>query len=329
MKRDTSTRPGAYFRAILVVATLLIGSTASLAQEFPNKSLAIIVPFQPGGATDVLARLLSSSMASSLGQPMVVENKPGADTLIGARYIAASAPDGYHAGIFSSSGVSWPYFIREPGVDLIKDFSTAGTIVDGQLIIGSSSKSPFNSIGEMVAYARKNPGKVTWSLSNRTGEPVLYLYLLREKAGIDLLEVPYKGSAPQAQAIIAGEVDIGQFAPGRVVAMQKAGQFKPFAISGTSRDPQLPNVPTMKELGYEGFTNYDFGLFLPAKTQSSIITRWNRALVAALKDPAVMEGLAKFGFIPVGNSPAEHAAQLRTALEAWRNAAKIGNFRPE
>jgi tripartite-type tricarboxylate transporter receptor subunit TctC len=315
--------------SILLLAFGGIFSGLVGAQEFPSRSLTLVVPFQAGGATDVLARLLSVSMNKSFGQTLVIENKPGADTRIGARFVANSQPDGYTAIILSSSGASWPLIFKEPGVDFMKELTPAGTIVDGALIIGASAKSPFNSIREMVDYAKKNPGKVTWSLSSRSGEPILYQYLLRAKTGIDMLEVVYKGSAPQAQAIIAGEVDIAQFAPGRVVAMEKAGQFKPFAISGDKRDVQLPNVPTMKELGYDGMTNYDFGLFLAAKTPSAIIDKWNAAMIAALRDPAVREGLAKFGFNPVGSSPAAHVAQMQKAFETWKVATQAVGMKPE
>ena len=316
-----------FFAALMVAGMAL--SAQVVAQEFPNRSLTLVVPFQAGGATDVLARLLVVSMNKSLGQTVVIENKPGADTRIGARFVASSQPDGYTAIILSSSGVSWPFLFKEPSVDFVRELIPAGTIVDGALIIGASAKSPFSTMKELIDYAKKNPGKVTWSLSSRSGEPILYEYLLRSKAGIDMLEVVYKGSAPQAQAIIAGEVDIGQFAPGRVVAMEKAGQFKSLGISGDKRDSQLPNVPTMKELGFDGMTNYDFGLMLPARTPAPIVDRWNAAMVGALKDPAVLEGLTKFGFNPIGSSPAAHAAQLRKAFDTWKLAAQAVGLKPE
>jgi len=304
-------------------------ATVARAQEFPTKTVTLVVPFQAGGATDVLARLLQTPMGKALGQSVVVENKPGADTLIGARYVAAAAPDGYHAIILSSSGVSWPYFVKDPGVDLINDFAPAGSLVEGSLIIGASSKAPFSTFKEMIDYAKANPGKVTWSLSSRAGETLMYLYLLQAKAGVSMLEVVYKGSAPQAQAVIAGEVDIGQFAPGRALAMEKGGQFKPLAISGDKRDRQFPNVPTMKELGYDRATNYAFGLFLPAKTPASTVGRWNDAAVRALKDATVLEGLAKFGFYPTATSPSAHALELRQAKESWAIVNEIAKFKPE
>ena len=314
---------------VVLAALAAAFSMAAGAQEFPTRAVTMVVPFQAGGATDVLARLLVVSMNKSFGQSVVIDNKPGADTRIGARFVANSQPDGYTAIILSSSGASWPMIFKDPGVDFMKELTPAGTIVDGALIIGASAKSPFNSIKELVDYAKKNPGKVTWSLSSRSGEPILYQYLLRAKTGIDMLEVVYKGSAPQAQAIIAGEVDIAQFAPGRVVAMEKAGQFKPLGISGDKRDAQLPNVPTMKELGYEGMTNYDFGLFLAAKTPSAIIDKWNAAMVTALKDPAVKDGLAKFGFNPIGSSPAAHLAQMLKAFDTWKVATQAVGMKPE
>jgi tripartite-type tricarboxylate transporter receptor subunit TctC len=304
------------FSAVLAALAVMF-SVAAGAQDFPTRPVTLVVPFQAGGATDVLARLLVVSMNKSLGQSVVIDNKPGADTRIGARFVA------------SSSGASWPMIFKDPGIDFMKELTPAGTIVDGALVIGASAKSPFNSIKEMVEYAKKNPGKVTWSLSSRSGEPILYEYLLRAKTGIDMLEVVYKGSAPQAQAIIAGEVDIAQFAPGRVVAMEKAGQFKSLGISGDKRDVQLPNVPTMKELGYDGMTNYDFGLFLAAKTPAAFVDKWNAAMVGALKDPAVKEGLAKFGFNPIGSSPAAHQAQLHKAFDTWKLATQAVGLKPE
>lgn len=314
---------------VVLAAFAAAFSMAAGAQEFPTRAVTMVVPFQAGGATDVLARLLVVSMNKTFGQSVVIDNKPGADTRIGARFVANSQPDGYTSIILSSSGASWPLIFKDPGIDFMKELTPAGTIVDGALIIGASAKSPFNSIKELVEYAKKNPGKVTWSLSSRSGEPILYEYLLRAKTGIDMLEVVYKGSAPQAQAIIAGEVDIAQFAPGRVVAMEKAGQFKSLGISGDKRDVQLPNVPTMKELGYDGMTNYDFGLFLPAKTPSAIVDKWNAAMVTALKDPAVKDGLAKFGFNPIGSSPAAHVAQMHKAFDTWKLATQAVGMKPE
>ena len=318
-------------RLLLCVSTLL-GSFIAMAagaQEFPTRAVTLVVPFVPGGATDVLSRTLSVPMGKFLGQTVVVENKPGADSRIGARFVAGSEPDGYNAVILSGSTASWPFFIKDPGVNLLKNFTPAGLIVDGALVIGASSKSPFGTVREMIEYAKKNPGKVSWSLPSRSGEPALYLYLLRAKTGVDMLEVPYKGSADQQKAIITGEVDIAQFAPGRVIPMEKAGQFKPLAVSGERRDPRMPNVPTMKELGYDGIINYDFGLLLPLHTPATPVNRWNAAMVAALKDPAVVTSLDTFGFNPIGSTPAQHAAQLQRTYEAWKLATQTAGVKPE
>jgi tripartite-type tricarboxylate transporter receptor subunit TctC len=212
---------------------------------------------------------------------------------------------------------------------MFKDLLPAGLIVDGQLVIVANVKVPYNSVREMIDYAKKNPGKVTWSLPTRSGEPALYGYLLRAKTGIEVLDVAYKGSGPQSTAVIAGEVDIGQFAPGRVQQLAAANQVKPLAISGNARHPQFPNVPTMKELGIEGIKNYSFGLYTTAGTPAAIVNRLNAGMIAALKDPGVVAANAKFGFNPIGSTPAEHAADMKETFEDWKLAAKIGKVQPE
>jgi len=313
----------------LIAAVLALSAFHVQAQTFPTRPVTVIIPLSPGGATDILARTLAAPMEKFFGQSIIVDNKPGADTRIGARFIATSAPDGHTVGILSGSSVSWPLFIKDSGVDMFKDFAPLGRIVDGQLIIVANVKTPFNTMREMLDYAKKNPGKVTWSLPTRSGEPALYGYLIRAKAGIEMLDVNYKGSAPQSTAVISGEVDIGQFAPGRVQGMIAANQVKPLAISGNSRHPQFPNVPTMKELGIDGITNYDFGLFAAAGTPAAIANRLNAGMVAALKDPGVVAANAKFGFNPIGSTPAEQAAAMKQTFEDWKLAAKIGKVVPE
>lgn len=315
--------------SFLVAAAFSLSAFHAQAQQFPTKPVTIIVPLSPGGATDILARTLATPMEKFFGQPVIVENKPGADTRIGARFVASAPPDGHTIGILSGSSVSWPLFTKDPGVDMFKDFTPLGRIVDGQLIIVANVKTPFNTMREMLDYAKKNPGKVTWSLPTRSGEPALYGYLIRAKAGVEMLDVNYKGSAPQSTAVISGEVDIGQFAPGRVQAMLAANQVKVLAISGNSRHPQFPNVPTMKEVGVDGIKNYDFGLFSAANTPAAIVSRLNAGMIAALKDPGVIAANAKFGFNPIGSTPAEHAADMKETFEDWKLAAKIGKVQPE
>jgi len=313
----------------IAVLSAVMAMPAAQAQNFPTRTASLVVPFAPGGATDVLSRMLAPAMEKNLGQSVIVENKPGADSRIGARYVASSAPDGYNVVILSGSSVSWPFFIKDPGVDMIKDFAPIGVIVDGALIFVASNKSPFSSIKEMVEYAKKNPGKVTWGLPSRSGEPALYGYLLRAKTGIQMLDVVYKGSGPLTTAVIASEVDVGHFAPGRAVQMEKGGEGKMLAASGDKRDVLMPNVPTMKELGYDGMVNYNFGMLAPAGTPAAVVNRWNAAMLAALKDPIVVSGNAKFGFNAIGSSPAQHAASLKSGYEAWKLATETAHVQPE
>lgn len=314
------------FRPVALLAACVCSLAA--AQTFPSRPVTLVVPFDPGGATDVLARSIAVPMAKALGQQVLVMNRPGAGARIGAKSVAGSTPDGYTATILGSSSASWPYFFKDPGVDLVKHFVPAGTIVEGSLVIVANARVPFTTMKDAVEYGRRNPGKLTWSLVSRSSEPMLYFARLQE-LGVQMVEVPYKGSAPQAQAVAAGEVDFGQFAPGRTLALVQAGQAKALAISGDRRDEQLPNVPTMKELGFDGFPNYDFGLYLPVGTSAATVERWNSAMLAALRDPDVLATLTKFGFHPVGSSPAAHQALVRQASEVWRKLTQTARIEPE
>jgi tripartite-type tricarboxylate transporter receptor subunit TctC len=297
--------------------SLLICCGQAAAQQYPTRPIRLIISFPPGGGVDVAARALAQKLGEQLGQQVVVENRAGGNTIISADVAAHSPPDGYTLFLpLDSTLTQIPALYSRLPYDPLKDFAPISQTSAGSYLFVTHPKSPFRNVAGLVAYAKANPGKLNFAASTVMTQ-VLTLQL-RSAAGIDITYVPYKGTAPMVQALLAGEVDIAVDGVPFYVSSIKSGKMVGIATSGATRAPQLPDTPTMRESGYPQLEARSwFGLFAPAATPQPIIARLNSEVVKALESPDLKERLANAGNTPVSSTPEQLGALLREDHARW------------
>jgi tripartite-type tricarboxylate transporter receptor subunit TctC len=307
----------------LLLAALLAFATGAFAQNYPAKPVRIIVPFTAGSATDIAARVVADQLAKSLGQPFVVENKPGAGGIVGTQAAKDAAPDGYTL-IAAGSG---PFGIN-PGVykslpyDPVRDFEPIGNIVLTPQAIVVSSQSPYKTLKDLVAAAKAKPGELSFGSLGNGSTSHLTMEAFQSVAGIKLNHIPFKGSADAQTQIIGGNiVTMSDTVPG-LLTQVKAGKLRALAVAIPHRSPYLPDVPTLDELGYKGFESVGWiGLAAPAKTPPAILDKLNAEIRRMLKDPAVLAQMDKLAFTPVGDTRQQFAAFMKSEIAKWSKVA--------
>jgi tripartite-type tricarboxylate transporter receptor subunit TctC len=273
------------------------GILPAQAQEFPSKPLRIIVGYVPGGASDLSARITAELLAKTLGQSVVVENKPGAASAIGIEYVAKSAPDGYTLLHTNSDGLAiLPALKKDVPFSVQKDFTFITRILQLPLV-AVNPQVPVNSMAELIAYAKANPGKLRYGTSGVGSGPHLATLLLQREAGIKMLHVPYKGSGAAINDLIGGHIDLSLPAVQPIAPYAQAGKVKLLAVTGPVRDPLVPDVPTMKEAGLPGATVVIwFGLLGPAGMPPAVVERLRKDAVAALSSSEAKQRFRAAGF---------------------------------
>lgn len=297
-------------------AGLLLAFAAS-GQGFPSRPVRLIVPFPPGGAMDVVGRALAPTAGDLLGQPVLVENRPGAGTMLGVSACAKSAPDGYTVCLASPDSLSYArHLYTSIAYDPDNDFAAITNLVFTRGVVYASQDAPFSSFAEMVAYARANPGKANFATWGAGTIPHLLMEWFGRRLGAQFTQVPYKGGAPANQALLSGEAQVGYFALGPLIPLFKSGKLKALALTAPSRSPAMPDLPTLAEAGADtGLPSY-IGLYAPAKTPAAVIDRLHAAFVAALRAPKVSEPLRQQQFELVGNSHADFTRFMKEDREA-------------
>ena len=297
------------------------------AQPYPSKPLRFVVPFPPGGSTDLLARRLCERLQASMGQPCVVENKPGAGGAVGSEFVAKAAPDGYTLllGVTGSHGISVSLNPKLP-YHPIKDFAPISMLVSTSLVLVVGPQFPANTLAEYVTYAKGRPEQVTHSSPGNGTSMHLTGEMFNLASGTKLVHVPYKGSAGAVNDLMGGQVQ-SMFGDFLVVYPQvKGGKIKALAITSSKRHPMLPDVPTIAESGYPGFEALSWqGLFVPAGTPADIVAKLNAETLNALTAVDFRDAFAKQGFTVAGSSPAEFRAFIETEIPKWARIIKAGN----
>jgi tripartite-type tricarboxylate transporter receptor subunit TctC len=291
----------------------------------------LIVAFAPGGTADFTARIIAGKMEALLGQPVVVENKPGANGAIGAEYVARSDADGYTLFFTSVGAVAInPAFRSDLPYDPVKDFAAIGKAAVNSTILVVNAKLPVDSTRELAALARKEPNRITVGITGRGAISDLGLLLFESAAGIKLQAVPYRGAAPAMTDLIGGHLD-GLFGDvPTVMAQVRAGKLKALAATSTKRSDIFPDVPTFVEQGFAGVVADNWaGVLAPAGTPAPTIAKLNAALVGALNDPGVRARLHNAGTVPAPSSPDEFAAYLREELARWGKLIKEKGLKAE
>ncbi len=314
--------------ALLACAASLALSAAAIAQDFPNKPIKWIVPFPPGGPTDSFSRPVAQKLSEILGQPVVVENVPGAGASIGMDRVAKSAPDGYTIGLASTGTHAINphlYGARLPH-DTVRDFTplTLGNRYVNVLIV--NPKLGINSVAELIAYAKANPGKVTFGSAGNGSSNHLSGESLKFVTGAPMQHIPYRGSAPALADVMAGNITFMFDIPVTAMPMVRAGRVKALAVSGDRRSPFVPDVPSMTEAGVKGFNEVGSDLWMgivgPAGIPKPIVTKLNDALIRALRSVEVRERVAAQGFELWTSSPEEYARVIKADRERWGKLVK-------
>jgi tripartite-type tricarboxylate transporter receptor subunit TctC len=290
-----------------------LACTIAQAQQWPTKPVRIIVPYPPGGPMDPLMRLIQDPLGASLGQPVVIENRPGATGSLGMNVVAHAAPDGYNLTVATSDGMLIiPRIKKDLPYDVEKDFTPITQMVYTTTILVTPPKSPFNDFREMVAYAKANPGKLNLGSFGMGGGTHQLLEIINKRAAVKIVHVPYKGSGPAVQAAVAGEIELAASTPQVVGPFIRAGKLKGLAISTDNRNPDFPDIKPYKEQGFDIPNGGWFGLFGPGRLPRDITERVSREVSRIIQSPAQKKFLtAAFGTEPIGNTPDEFARFLK------------------
>lgn len=298
------------------------------AAPFPEKPVTVVVPFPPGGSTDSIARAVTPKMQALLGQPFVVDNRPGASGAIGAGSVKRAAPDGYTMMVASIAVYSVnPILQKSLPYDPSKDFDLLMVAVRAPNVLVAHPSVPANTIAEFIAYLKKNPGKTTFATSGAGTSDHLTAALFWQKTGTSGVQVPYKGGAPAITDLIGGHADVSFQNINVVVQHIKAGKLKALAITGDKRSPLLPQVPTLAEGGAPGVDVYSWqGIAAPKGLPADVKTKLHGALTASLNDPEIHKKLSEQGFEVVANSPEEFAKFQAQELARWKEVVQTGRI---
>jgi len=311
------------------LVSMLFASGAALAQAFPAKPVRVVVPFPPGGGTDIVARTVTPKMAEILGQPFVIENRAGAGGNIGTEAVAKSPADGYTLLVASAStainttlvpNLSWS----------VSDFAPVVLMVVNNHLLAAHPSVPANNVRELLALARAKPGQVTYASYGSGSSAHLTAELFKLMAGVDLLHVPYKGAAPAVNDLLGGQVNIIFADVAAMLSHLKSGKLKPLGIGAAKRFEGLPEVPTIDESGVPGFEAGGFlGLVAPAGTPPVVIQALNAAAQKSLAQPEVRDRLLALASPPVGGTPEQFASHLKREIDKWARVIRAANIKPE
>lgn len=310
------------------VATLCL-SAAALAQSYPVKSVRIIVPVAPGGGLDTQARLLGKKLQESMGQVFVIDNRPGAASMIGTEIVVKSPADGYTLLCAAATLATTVTLNKNISFDLVKDLAPVGQISSAAQFLIVHSSVPAGSVKEFIALAKKQAGRLNAGSGGTGSANHLALEMLKQRAGINVTHIPYKGSGPATIALIGGEVDF-TFA-GAISALPhiRSGKVRALAVTTPKRSPAAPDVPTLASF-YPGFESANwYAVFAPAGTPAAIVNKISSEIAGALKSPEVRDFMAKEGAEPVGSTPQEFATYFKREVERYAKVIQAGNIRVE
>jgi tripartite-type tricarboxylate transporter receptor subunit TctC len=315
-------------RAVIIFCLLAAG--AALAQNYPNHPVRFIVGFTPGGGVDINARLLAAKMSELFGQPVVVENKPGAGTNIANEHVAKAPGDGYTL-LFTSPAVAINMSLyRNPPYDALRDFTGISVFSQSTNLLVVPASLPARNVQELIALARERPGVLNYSSAGPGTTQHLAAELFKLRTGTQIVHVPYKGSAPSLTALISGEVQLSFVNPLAIGQHVRTGRLRALAVAGASHTELMPEVPTMKEAGVEGVeVPLWFALLAPSATPRDIVRTLAGAVARAAASPDTRKRLHEQGAEPVGNTPEEFDRQLREEIARWAEVVKVSGAKAE
>lgn len=313
----------AMMQRLSVIAACLV-ATCALAQDFPSKTVSVVVPNPPGGSIDVMARVFAQGLQEMWGKPVIVEYKPGAGTMVGMNYVAKSTPDGHTLGMVVTPMVILPALRKMP-YDTLKDLAPVTMTGTSSIMIAASPDLPANNLRDVIQLAKKNPGKLSYASPGAGSSMHLAGELLKQEAGIDMLHVPFKGGAQAYPELMAGRIDLQLDPTFAIHRYVQQGRMKAIAVTSAQRDPQAPEVQTVAETlpGFEVLSIS--GIVVAGATPPALVGRLNADFRTLLARPDVAKRMQEFGIRVVGNSPEEFGAFIRKEIERWTRVARAAN----
>ena len=314
----------------VLIAALACGGAAAQTAAYPARPVRFIVPSSAGGGTDIIARAISLRLSEALGQQFVVDNRPGAGQMIGIELAAKAPPDGHTILMAASTLAINPVMYKKVSYDPLRDFApiTQAATLPNVLVVHPSL--PVRSVAELIAYAKAHPGQLNFASAGIGTSPQMSIELLKSMAGIDMVHIPYKGTAPGVVDLLAGQVKV--MAPNLLTALPhiKSGKLRALAVTSAKRSVALPEIPTVAEAGLPGYDSTQwYGVLAPAGTPREIVTRLHDEIVRALRDAEVGKRLAADGAEAVGSSPEEFAAFIKSEGEKWAKVARAAGIKAE
>ena len=310
------------------VALALCLATVAHAQPYPNKQVRVMVPYAPGGGTDILARLFAQKLTDAWGQSVVVENRPGADGVIGSEVIARETPDGYHVMLVVAAHVINPFVKSRLPFDVIRDFAPVTLVAASPWVVVVNPAVPANNIRELIALAKARPGKLSFGSSEPSSR--LAGEQFKVQAGVDLLHVPYKGGSQIMVDLLGGHIQVGFTSVLTVLQHYKSGKLRVLGVGGRVRSPSMPDIPTVIEGGLAGYeTSAWYGMYAPPGTPAEVVNKIQREIARIVKLPDVSERLIQLGALPVANTPEEFLAFTRAEHAKYGKLVKDAGMQPE
>ena len=323
MKRATCSKP-----AIAALAAAFIAAGPSVAQQYPAKPIRLVVPFAPGGPADIQARLIGPKLTEAWGQPVVIENRAGGNTIIATELTARADPDGHWVQVISAGfAINTSLYPKLP-YDSLRDFAPVSQLTAGPAIVVVHPSLPVRSVKELTELARSRPGQLTYGSAGLPSQLAVELY--KVLTGTDMVHVPYKGQSPAMLDLIAGHVQVSFPTMLGTLGHVESGRLRALATTGARRTPAAPSLPTMIEAGVPGYvaTNW-FGTAVPARTPPAIVAKLSQEIARVLRLPDVSERLLTQGLEPTSSTPEEFSAYIRSEMAKWAKVVKASGAKPE
>ena len=317
--------------AFVMAAVAILYAAGAAAQAWPVKPIRLMVPFPPGGSTDIVARIVAQKLSERLGQSIVIENRGGAGGTIGTAIVAKAAPDGYTLGVASTSThVVAPGVYAKLDYDAVKDFAPIGMMAVSPYLLAVNPAVPAQTLRELVALAKKQPGRLNYASAGVGSTTHLAMEMLKHASGTFMLHIPYNGNGPAGTALVGGQVEILFGSLPSLLPHAKSGRVRALAVGTPKRSPSLPEVPTVAESGYPGFdASLWLALMAPAGTPQPIIERLSKELLAVVTAADTREAFDKAGTEPLPGSPAELAAMIRDGVPKYAQIIKTAGVKAE
>jgi tripartite-type tricarboxylate transporter receptor subunit TctC len=329
-RRAHPRRGAAALPITLLVLGLAVPATSGAQPGWPSRPVRLVVPQSAGGSTDLVARPLAQQLGTALGQPVLVDNRPGAGSVIGTEIVARAAPDGHTLLVIAASFTATPALHAKLPFDSLRDFTPVALLSAFPNLLVVHPSLPVRSVQDLIALARAKPGALNYGTSGAATGTHMSMELFMHMTRTRMTHVPYKGGAPSVQGLMTGEVQVNMATISTALPQVRAGKLRALAVTGAKRSSVVPELPTVAEAGVPGFEYSSWtGMLAPARTPPAVVARLNAESVRAVGSPEMRNLLAAEGAEPVGSTPEQFAAQIRTELARWGELVRAAKIRPD